>query len=312
MDLLLIVDDSPAAEGLRATWAPLWPALAAQLEDPTSSLSLHVLASSATGCGQPSPCSDDGTGYLSSTVCGSARNFQGSLADGFGCLAAAPLTTCADARPLEQLYRFAALPVLRNAGFLRDGAAFAVLILAASDDASEVMTDAIIRALADVRPYFGLDAVVAIGPGNCSGEAMATAPRLAAAMDQLDGRYIAQCSPSWMTDALASLSLPRRTGTVSCLGPLRDADPARPGLQPLVRVFDTSTSQDDTSRSGELSSCADSPPPCWNWEVLPVCPSPQGLFSVTRPKGFCPRLVRTVVDFATCASPDDPDCAANP
>jgi hypothetical protein len=271
----------------------------------------HVLTASATGCGQPATCSDDGSGYLSSTVCGTSRNFHGSLAERMACLAAAPSTSCQEVRPLEELRRFAEAAA-RDDGRRRAEANLAVLILTGSDDTSGVAPTSITQTLENAGVDLATIVLAAVGLADCPGTTMPMAPRLATAIEALNGSYIAPCSPSWITQVVNLLAYPHRTPSFTCIGPLRDVDPMHPGLQPLIRVLDASTSEGGVSHSGELASCGISAPPCWTWEPSHLCPMAQGLFNVVRPLDFCPGLSRTVVDFATCANPADPACAVSP
>jgi hypothetical protein len=219
------------------------------------------------------------------------------------------VTTCREARPLEQLRRFAETAASES-DFLRPDAYLAVLILAGTDDASGLAPTAAVEALRAARPDPSKILFTVVGPGDCSGAGVLTAPRLAAAVKEAGGEYFAQCSPSWRPQLLNLLAFSKPIVRPFCLGPLRDVDPAQPGLQPLLGATDESTSEDGSSRSGDISACATSAPPCWTWEPAPHCPAPQGLFTVVRPKEFCPGWTRTVVDFLTCAVPDDPACAA--
>lgn len=74
--------------------------------------------------------------YLSDRFDGGARarNYDGQLADAFGCMAALGGGGCGFSQPLESLRR--ALDQPDNAGFLRDDAALAVVVVSDRDDCS--------------------------------------------------------------------------------------------------------------------------------------------------------------------------------
>jgi hypothetical protein len=67
-------------------------------------------------------------------------NYSGTIGDAFGCIAQLGIDGCGFEQPLEAMRRALNGSVSGNAGFLRDGAALAVIILSDEDDCSTANT----------------------------------------------------------------------------------------------------------------------------------------------------------------------------
>jgi hypothetical protein len=186
------------------------------------------------------------------------RNYTGSLADAFVQLADAGTAGCTYVRPLDAAWQALAYQPA-NAGFLRDHAFLAIVLLTNDDDCSfdsssftggqldrsrcETSAGALGRvsdfvtrfrsAKPDPRQVLVMGAFAPPGPAACAD--VRPAPRLAALLDGFPDRSLAIsiCEQDWS----GLMQLPRPPVALSladpCFGtPLFDTDPVAEGLQP--------------------------------------------------------------------------------
>ena len=150
-------------------------------------------------------------------------------------------------QPLEAI-RTALAPNAQNAGFLRDDAKLAIVVLAAEDDASPG-TPADYRAFVQSLKADPNDAMIAVAAPDGSARLSAFA----------DGRMAPLDSEGIVEFVFQNACVPDATGEgfpVTCLyGELLDSDAARVGVQPSCAVSDS---------GGTYAACDDTgATPCW-------------------------------------------------
>jgi len=324
VDLLVVVDDTPATAERQALDAG-YRQFATVLENlPGGTPSLHAMfvpaalpsgACSPPGARGPACGLAPPTDYVTALSCGEQPNVAGSMADAFACLGDFGAEACGAAQPLEAMRRALIAP----GGFLRPGAFLQVVIVAGGDDAS-----ARAGALVPVAEYVdllrvlkadpGMVAVSAIVPGpSCPGAPAleAGAPRLAELVNAFvaNGVALSICGDN-LSYALVQLAEQIAKGPApSCVGGLRDVDPARPGLQPECAVEGRADDVYGQQHRTSLPSCDHAPAPCWRLLTDPACPG-SWLFDVDRGPVSCrPLSTRTEVSCLGCVDAADPACA---
>jgi len=329
LDMLVVVDDTPAVAGVAATiparlaaYADVLPTLVPGGQPP-----LHVAvisgtipsdgcappASRAAGCGVAAP-----DQFLASKFCGTGPNFSGAVSDAFACLADFGATGCGTFQPLEAVHRVLAGPadgaLAGNTPFFTPGAALAVVIVAGQDDASA--PDGTLKPAADyVAELTALAPLslypIVIGPPGCPiGGAVPPVytPRLNQLVSAGNGVAQSICDPSFKPSLTA---LATRSGVLDeemrpCMKGVRDMDPGQPGLQPSCVTQDDVTEADGTHVPSVLPMCDDTASvlPC-----LQVVPDPGPL----RNGCWVPQIKRPPDDVAACgpqATFDRITCAA--
>lgn len=325
-DVLLIVDDT-------ADIAPHLPALRAAYPDmahlfeglPGGLPSVHVRAVSGTlaesGGASPSDIAascnvpDPGSGFLTAGACDHSVNFPGEFADAFACLADRGANSAGPFQPLEALRR--TLTSTAADTFRRPSANLLVLIVAGSDDASQVDGEMVpVSTYADfllsLKPEYHV-LVSVIGPSNgCTDgfDRATAAPRLGALVDALFGSYVPSCSANL---AVAVAPIATRLGFhrgSPCIV-ARDVDPDRAGLQVDCTVEEALPQPDGTIQRRALPSCDEAPPPCWRIDPLSaVCRGGQHPITIDRPVDWCAEVPPSdTVTCLACADPADPACA---
>jgi hypothetical protein len=165
LDLLFVIDNSASTFDKQTLFAQNFPALAATLDEfPSGRPNLHIgVVSTSVDLGHdanvlsrdcPSPSPDDGRLQITPRVAGCMAphqnyiidavqpdgsrlvNYAGTLPDELSCIALLGATGCGFEAPLEAMKRALDGSNPENAGFLRDGADLAVIILTDEDDCS--------------------------------------------------------------------------------------------------------------------------------------------------------------------------------
>jgi hypothetical protein len=159
VDLLWVIDDSPAMEPIQSALAAAFPSLAAALQTFQMVPRLHVgVISGDLGAGpyELPACSgfgDDGRLQYAARTPGCSppdgrfiedqleadgtrtTNYSGTLADAFNCIAKLGTQGCAYQQPLEAARR-ALVGEAKTSGFLRDDAYLALVFVGRTDDCS--------------------------------------------------------------------------------------------------------------------------------------------------------------------------------
>jgi hypothetical protein len=332
LDILFIIDDTPAISSTQAALAAAMPQIAQILQSLPGGLpSLHlgvVAASLAQGGGGMPRTRADACGlsagqpFLSTQACGQSPNFGGTFTDALSCLADLGTTASGPAEPLTVMREILDGPSVAGAGwtdFLRPNAYLLLIIVAGEDDASGPPD---LGALAAFVRSFKSDpqqvSVSAIVPSaTCATSPATSAPLLSTFVEAFGGNGVEGCSAGDLVNWLTTL-LTIRHGDVEpseCLANIRDIDPTRPGLQANCTVDEEYVSASDGSRSESVvASCDVSGPPCWTFTPgsADVCPG-RWLLTVDRGPGFCPQvLTNTEVTCLGCIDPSDPACGGPP
>jgi hypothetical protein len=344
LDILFVVDDTPAVAGVEANLLAQYAVFAQVLQAfPFGAPPMHVAFIPATlpsgdcsppgirgaTCGLAAP-----DQFLTADYCDVDQNSSGSLGDAFGCLGSFGAQSCGTAQPLEAARRaLGGDPsggVLRGrTGFLTPGAALDIVFVTGQDDASA--RNGALLPLSDYVTFFkslttdptNMNFASLITPEACptGGPVAATpTPRL----DELTNAFGANgvmasiCDPS-LAPALSNVAA--RIATLikpPCLALIRDTDPDQPGLQPDCVVEDDIVEADGSKRVTSFGICDPNAPvpPC-----LSLSPPDQtngceagswALYLATGPDpvASCGPLAQTVhVSCRTCADPTDPACA---
>jgi hypothetical protein len=275
LDVLVLLDDSVAMLPYQQRVATLAPLLARRLGELTSQW-VDIQIAVTGNDGQFRPAGD--AAYLRDTWAYDythAASFDGPLVDALARLLHTDAATAAPAQPLEAMVR----ALERNALFVRDDAAFAVVIVSASDDASPLPTGEYVRwmqAFAGDSSGWFRKPVIAIGIHP------QPTPRLDEYYAALDAVMPAIVTPIDATDyapAIAQLQPLVRSHLVGgpCLESLHDLDPAGAGFQhectmhvrlgdALRTVPECSATAPPTERS--IDAWVSAPAPAC-WELVP-------------------------------------------
>jgi len=328
LDLLFVVDDTPAIAPHLDAVATGLAAMAPALTGAREPYSLHVgfirgggcdTSTRGAVCGLAAP--DE---FLTSEWCNTIRNQTGALADTFACLGDFGIGSCDLAQPLwATVGALTTSPPQGWDGFLRPDAYLMIVIVAATDDASGepgapmsvVATAALIKRL---KPDPSQVLVSTIGPNSCAlGEV--PAPRLTEFVQQFgaNGLLIPLCDGQFPT------ALQRVTEFINdrllppCLRNVRDTDLATPGLQADCSVEDRARAPDGSYATSRLPSCEEAAPPCWRLTPGAAinCAGPGTtsgwIFSVERPSDWCYEAgTNLTIECLGCADANDPACAA--
>jgi hypothetical protein len=333
LDVLFVIDDTPAIAGSQAALAAAIPQVAQFLQSRPGGLpSLHlgIAAASPTPSdgGEDVPrtrASDCGLGaglsFLSTDSCGKSPTFRGTFTDALSCLADLGTTASGPVQPLSIVQRISSGPSTAGAGwtgFSRPSAYLMLVIVAGQDDASGPLDPA---ALADaVRglksdPLQTVVSVIAPSPTCAMSPAIST-PRLSTFVTTFGSQGYEGCTPGDLVNWLMSLFKIQDDdfGGSGCHAGIRDTDPTQPGLQADCTVDDRIWSSDGSRSESLPPSCDVSGPPCWTFTPgsADVCPG-RWLFAVDRGPDFCPQVaIQTEVTCLGCVDPSDPACSGPP
>ncbi len=342
IDVLFVVDDSPAIAGVAANLIAQYSAFAQVFQAsvvgappmhvafvpatlPSSDCSPPDVRAAICGIAPPDQ-------FLTVDYCGVDQNSSGSLADAFACLGNFGAGGCGTSQPLEAARRTLGVDpdggaLTGRASFVSRGARLLIVFVTARDDASTQD-----GALVPVGRYVGFfesltgspDVFLSvIGPEGCpSGASVAATatPRLDDAV-QAFGRFgVSQpiCDPTLTGAFAAAVSEASVFLTPPCLGPIKDIDPTRPGLQPDCLIDDDIEEADHSRREIAMPVCGPAAPvgPCLSFSSpgasYGFCPPGSWTISIVPgpdPVASCGPLSQTVrVSCVTCADPADPAC----
>jgi len=320
VDILFVVDDTPAMAPFTGALATGLAAMAARIQEPGPVTSVHVgLAragscdASARGaaCGVAAPDS-----FLRSAWCHTITNFSGTFADAFACLGDLGAANCAPAQPLTAALRVVERPTPAGwEGFLRPDAYLLVVVVAAGDDASGPSgSPTPVAELAARLKAVKLDRsqvlVSIIGPQRCGSAADPPDPRLVefTTLFGANATYVSLCSSQLATALDTILVYTGDQLQPPCLSNVRDVDLATPGLQAECVVEDRTSGSDGSLTTAMLPSCNDSPAPCWRMAAGGTC---QGyVFEIDYGADWCSEAgTNATIECLGCASPNDAACA---
>ncbi len=337
LDVLFVVDDTPAIAPLLATLPDEYRRVAQVLEAIGGSRppSLHVaVVRGSLPTDGSSPCSAPpsrgpacelavGARFTSTSSCGATPNFTRPFEDTLVCLADLGSYGCGAFQPFEVARR----PLDPREGsdalveFLRPEAFLAVVFVAAGDDSSTVggapaSVSDLVAFLKGLKSDPSKVTVGVAGPAiECvDGGAPNPAPRLRALTDAFgqNGIYDELCSTqpiSFLLSVYFSGEVDRRG---PCFGPVLDTDLATPGLQADCVVEDQSRDRSMPTTTTLLPDCAQAPAPCWRFTVDAQTCGPQLRFDVDRGSGWCPQDgFSTLVTCLSCTDPTDPACVGS-
>lgn len=275
----------------------------------------RVSANPATGATQPDgvmrgagatgACTTAEQGTFVRSEC-LAGNFtppgMAGLGAAVGCIGRQPAATTRSA-PLAALREALVEPPRENLGFLHDDAYLLILMVSATDDEStdssgqSLAVDEVVGAVKALKPS-DMTLVSVLGPAD--------APRLRSFAERMGGVAGVLGRDPLLAAALQPLSVHIEP---DCLRmPLRDADDAAPGLQPLCSIYERSAGVADLA----LSSCETAAPPCWTIQASPRCLESGLTIRVQRPPHACPRISSLHIECAACTSFDQPGCEERP
>ena len=332
LDVLFIIDDTPAIADSQAGLAAAVPEIAQLLQARPGGLpSLHlgvVAASPAPGDGgtrTPRTRADAcglgaGQPFLSTQSCGQSPNFGGTFTDALSCLANLGTTASGPAQPLSIAREILEEPSAAGAGwtdFLRPNAYLLLIIVAGQDDTSGPPDlGAFAAAVRGLKIDPDQVSVSALVPSTtCAISPATSAPLISTFVAGFEGNGWEGCSAGDLVGWLTWLLTPwGDMGSPRCSVGIRDRDPTQPGLQATCTVDDHVWSSDGYRSESVLESCDVSGPPCWAFTpgAADVCPG-RWLFTVDRGPDFCPQVsIETAVTCLGCIDPSDPACSGPP
>jgi hypothetical protein len=322
VDILFVVDDTPAIAPHRDAIATGIADIARTLTNAPQAISLHagfVRAGSCdattrgAACGIRAP-----EQFARAEWCNTMTNVPGTLADAFSCLADLGAGDCAPAQPLS-----AALAALTGSpragweGFLRRDAYLLIVVVAAEDDASaQGGTPTPVAELAARAKSLKADPsqvlVSAIGPGGCAAGDV-PGPRLLEFVQSFgaNGLYVGLCGEP-LTAAVQRVGEFTNQGLAPpCVANVRDTDVVMPGVQPNCTLVRISADASGRTVSTVIPSCDDGAPPCWR--LLPgTCSGGASGYvaSIDSRPDWCLETPSTfTIECLSCADPNDPACA---
>jgi hypothetical protein len=349
IDILFVVDDTPAMVGVEAslvaqlaTFAQVFQAL------PLGPPAMHVAFVPATlpsaDCAPPSPHGTTcglaaGDQFFSVDFCGIDQNGSGTPGDAFTCLGSFGAQGCGPPQPLEAARRAlggdpAGGALTGRSSFIGAGSSLQIVFVTAQDDASTRNGE--LAALGDYVTFFkSLTAdpandllISVIGPERCASGAPVAAtptPRL----DQVAGAVgpngvaVSICDANLAVAFRASAAQSGVLILPPCLAGIKDTDPVSPGIQPDCFVDDEVVEADGSQRRTRLTVCdPDAPvPPCLSLlsadapgapiinKCLPGSLAPYVLRAADPVSTCGPYSTHDRVTCVTCADPNDPACA---
>lgn len=318
VDVLVVVDDTPAIAPFAATLATGLPQLGGALGvNPGSPMSLHVGVIRAGGCDQSTRGAACGiaTGeqFLRAEWCETQTNFPGALADGLACAGALGGVNCGPAQPLKvALDALSAPPRAGWEGFLRPDADLMVIVIAGGDDASPQSALELARSIRSLKPDPYQVRASAIAPASCADGQPA---RLTDFVEQFgsNGALVDMCAGAFGGAAQQITATLNYALYPPCLKKVRDVDPATPGLQADCIFEDHLRAPDGTWTTARLPSCdAVAMPPCVRITPGggPWCGDGQGYaLSIERATDWCQEAGTNVtIECLSCADANDPAC----
>ena len=324
LDLLFVVDDTPAIAPYGATLPAGLADIASALSGTTAPDSLHVgfiRAGSCDASTRGGACGVTATEqFLRAEWCRTLTNTARGFVDTFSCLGDFGATDCGPSQPLAAALQLLASPPRAGwEGFLRPDAYLMIVVVAAEDDASG--TPGSPTAVRDIAAAFkALKAdpsqvlVSTIRPDPCPGGV--PTPRL----EQFANEFGANGLSISLCDVTLANAVQRVTERIAidlappCLASVRDTDPQTPGLQAECSVTNVSRHPDGSMTKSSLPSCDAGAPPCWRM-VPSGCPTGDGahpgtVFSIYEAADWCEEAgLNVTIGCLSCADPNDPACA---
>jgi hypothetical protein len=345
LDILFVVDDTPAVAGVAANLLGQYPLFAQVLQSlQAGAPPMHVAFVPATlpsrdcappgnrgaTCGLTPP-----DQFLTARYCDVDQNSSDPLGGAFACLGDFGAQGCGVAQPLEAARQ--ALggdptggALTGSSSFLTPGAQLLIVFVAGQDDAST--RDGVAVPVSDYVSFFrtltvdpsNLSFVSLIGPEGCPDGgpvAPAATPRLDQVLNAVGDRGVAvSICDAGLASALANVAV--KLGVLilpPCLFGIKDTDPARPGLQANCTVVDRVVEADGSQTVTILPLCdpATPVPPCLSFEAADdlfnrCVPNGQGLVVLRGPDPVAacgPLSTQDRVTCLGCADPSDPACA---
>jgi len=324
VDLLFVVDDTPAIAPYADRVAAGIADIATQLQNSALPLSLHVgfvragscdPSTRARACGITAP-----REFVGLRPCNTVDYATGPFADALACLGALGAADCAPIHPIA-----AALQVLQpgNTGwdsFFRRDAYLEVIIVAASDDATapprgSMSVTELAGSLKNLKGDPSQVLVTVIGPGDCAAGDV-RAPRLAEFVNQFgsNGLYMGLCGGA-LSAAVDKITLRENDALLPpCLTNVRDTDLTTPGMQASCTVVQRSIALDtETTSEQEIPSCDTGRSPCWTLMRDQCAAGPGWRLNLDAPLDQCvDGIVDVDVECLGCADPNNPACAQAP
>ncbi len=317
IDLLFVIDSSPAMAAHRAHLAAKLPLLMDHLGGLTQGLpDLHVGVITANGDGQMHGRGEMTGGFLSDApeIDGSrTKNYAGTLAEAFRAYADVGIESAAPSRPFEAV-ELALGPGIDppgiNPGFERPDSHLVVVFVTGSDDAgSENVVDHVERILMRRTDPTRIAAIAISGPRTGTSACGATAaPRIHGFVELFTNRNAAAsiCDDD-LSPAISIVdSLIKKTLGLPCWEDApADVDLTSAGVQ-----YDCSAylyDRNDDATALVLPECGASPTtPCWRIFEQPWCASthPVGLSTRLEPERLAlPQTARGYIECVVVAPP---------
>jgi hypothetical protein len=312
LDVLFVVDDTPAIAPYAATLAAGFADMARTLESLPQPASLHVgfvragtcdASTRGAACGLAAP-----EQFVRQEWCETITNFSGAFADTFACLSDLGAGDCAPAQPLAAAQQALATPPRPGwDGFLRPEAYLLAVVIAAADDASSAPVSEIASFIRGLKPDPSQTAASAIVPAGC---AAAAPQRLTEFVESFGANGVlldlcdAPLSPALrpVTEQISTIIEP------ACAFNVRDTDLETPGLQPSCAFIDHVVTADGSRADSSLPSCDADAPPCWR--LVPGGYCAQGyVIDIERGPDWCSEAGENVtIECLACADASDPAC----
>jgi hypothetical protein len=327
MDILFVVDDTPAIAPHVDEVAAGVAGMAARLTAPSPVTALHVGFARAGACDASTRGAACGIAapeqFMRWEWCGSTLNYSASFAGTFSCLGDLGAANCAPAQPLATALRVLRKPALPGwEGFLRDEAYLLVVVISAGDDASATagaptpIAD-LVAGLRALKSDPSQVLVSIIGPGgDCSG-GEPSPPRLTEFVNNFgaNGLSLPLCSGNLAVALDRAASWVNYSLEPVCASNVRDTDLETPGLQAGCTFEDRARQPDGSTAVTHLPNCNDSAPPCWRMTPGGLCGGGAGgaagsyILSIQRAPGWCAEAGMDVtIECLGCANPNDPAC----
>jgi hypothetical protein len=265
LDLLIVVDDSPAMAPLQDHLQAGFQQIAGVLDalESGGAPDLHVGVITGDLCTR----SDVTIPYLSDRVHAGQRlrSYSGTLAGALGALGDAGATGCDRPQLLEAMRRALSSPA--NRGFLREHALLQVIFITDEDDRSDGDPAQYASFLTGLEPAGDVMVTGVVGPCTTSAWSASSAPRLEAVIHQLGttGDTLPICSPD-LDDAVCVIARfePERPGERCLDEPI--ADPA------VCTFADVQHAGRAEQAEQALPECgATDQVPCWRPVDDPAC-----------------------------------------
>jgi hypothetical protein len=326
VDLLFVVDDTPAAVPYREAILKGIDDMTSALVDTSPPLSLHAGVVRAGGCDASTrgvTCAvQSAEQFVRTEWCNTITNVSGALPETVTCLADLGAENCAPATPLS-----AALQALEGTprpgweGFLRPDAYLMLVVISAEDDASgqSGALSAIVDVAARTKSLKGDPSAVLvsmIGSEACV-EGVPGRSRLCQFADQFgaNGLYLRLGSGS-LAPAVQRLTENTNIGLRSpCIANVRDVDADAPGLQPNCTVTRSSLDATGALVTSSLPTCDGNQLPCWSMGPTIECSGGGEVgypVDIQSESTWCFDGATTfTIECLSCADPNDPACATS-